>query len=115
MIKDFISLFFPRVCLTCNGPLTKGVEEICVNCLKELPKTDNHLLRIPEFEERFSGIVEFQEILVYLFFQKKGIVQRLLHELKYNDKPELGNMLGTWYGKELFLNGFNEKFDGPDY
>jgi len=111
MIKDFISLFFPKVCLTCNGALTKGVEEVCVNCLKELPKTDNHLLKIPEFEHRFTGIIDFEHVLVYLFFQKKGIVQKLLHELKYNDNPELGTKLGMWYGKELVLNGFNDEFD----
>ncbi len=111
MIKDFISLFFPRVCLACDDPLTKGLDDLCVKCLIELPKTDNHLIAIPEFEMKFSGIVNFEHVLVYLFFQKKGIVQRLLHELKYNYKRELGIKLGTWYGKELALEGFSDEFD----
>jgi ComF family protein len=111
MIKDFISLFFPRVCLTCGDPLNKGLDELCVKCLIELPKTNNHLISIPEFEMKFAGIINFEHVLVYLFFQKKGIVQRLLHELKYNDKRELGIKLGTWYGKELTSEGFRNEFD----
>ncbi len=111
MIKDFVSLFFPRVCLTCQGALGKGLNEICVNCLQELPKTLNHEVPIPEFEQRFSGIVDYDQVLVYLFFQKRGIVQKLLHELKYNDKPEIGQILGKWYGKELAIAGYDKKFD----
>lgn len=111
MIKDFFSLFFPHVCLTCGNPLNKGMDEICTHCLIELPKTNNHLISIPDFEMKFSGIIDFRHLLVYLFFQKKGIVQKLLHELKYNDKRELGIKLGTWYGKELALEGYSADFD----
>lgn len=111
MIKDFISLFFPRVCLACGDPLNKGLDELCVKCLIELPKTNNHLISIPEFEMKFSGIIDIRHVLVYLFFQKKGIVQRLLHELKYNDRRELGIKLGAWYGKELALGTFTNEFD----
>jgi ComF family protein len=111
MIKDFISLFFPRVCLTCGDPLIKGLDELCVKCLIELPKTNNYLVSIPEFEMKFSGIIVLRHVLVYLFFQKRGIVQRLLHELKYNNKRELGIKLGAWYGKELAIGSFIDEFD----
>lgn len=111
MIKDFFSLFFPHVCLTCGNPLNKGLDEICTQCLIDLPKTNCHLISVPSFAMKFSGLIDVNEVLVYLFFQKKGIVQKLLHELKYNDNRALGIKLGTWYGKELAIKGYTDKFD----
>ncbi len=37
----------------------------------------------------------------YLRFVKSGKTQRLLHQLKYHNKPEIGNILGKWYAKDL--------------
>ncbi len=106
MIRDFVSLFFPKVCLTCSGPLERGSDQLCVNCVGDLPKTGNHIIEIPEFDQRFSGVIKYESILVYLLFQKKGVVQKILHELKYNDRPEIGQLLGRWYGVELKESGF---------
>jgi ComF family protein len=34
-------------------------------------------------------------------FQKKGITQELMHNLKYRGKKEIGSFFGTWLGTEL--------------
>ena len=36
-----------------------------------------------------------------LYFHKKGIVQKLIHNLKYKGREEIGELLGEWYGKEI--------------
>ena len=36
-----------------------------------------------------------------LYFHKKGIVQSLIHQLKYKGRVEIGNLLGEWYGNEI--------------
>ena len=111
MIQDFVSLFFPRVCLTCGNALENGLDELCVSCLQKLPKTENYKEMVPEFDQRFSERSLLKHVLVYLFFEKRGMVQKLLHELKYNDKPEVGRLLGAWYGQELALGGYRDAFD----
>jgi ComF family protein len=42
---------------------------------------------------------------------KGGIVQSLLHELKYNNRPEIGVRIGKLYGQELVESGFADSFD----
>ena len=47
----------------------------------------------------------------YLTFVKGGKVQHLLHQLKYRNQPEVGKLLGRWYGADLQAAGFENKFD----
>jgi ComF family protein len=37
--------------------------------------------------------------------------QRILHQLKYRNKPELGNVLGRMYGQLLLEHGFDNHWD----
>jgi ComF family protein len=36
-----------------------------------------------------------------LYFHNKGIVQNLIHNLKYKKHQEIGTFLGKWYSKDL--------------
>jgi ComF family protein len=49
----------------------------------------------------FYGRAEVMQAGSFLMFQKKGAVQKLLHALKYRSKPEVGHILGKWYGQDL--------------
>lgn len=110
LLQDFISLFFPRVCLGCPDSLPRGVDYLCPSCQLALPKTNNHLLEVPAFTQKLRGLIDFEHVLVYLHFEKKGIVQKLMHALKYNHEKELGSLLGRWYGAALQATG-NYEFD----
>ncbi len=111
LLEDFISLFFPRLCLGCEQSLPRNLDYLCPSCQLALPRTDNHLIEVPSFTQKFSGLIAFEHVLVYMHFHKKGIVQRLMHELKYNHQKELGQMLGRWYGGKLQTDGFQNAFD----
>lgn len=106
---DFISLFYPHLCLGCSEPLPKGVEHICVKCRDDLPKTNNHKLQIEGIEDKFNNLVEIKHLFVYCYFHKSSPFQRLIHQMKYKDKPELGRMLGSWYADEII--SFNQKIN----
>ena len=111
MLKDFLALFFPNTCIGCNRALGKGESFVCTACQLDLPKTKNHEVAIPAFSNKFSGLIPYQEVLIYLHFNKRGKVQRLLHALKYQNKPELAELLGKWYGYDLLLAGYKCRFD----
>ena len=111
ILSDFVSLFFPNVCIGCNSGLPSGVSFICPACQYELPKTNNFKVSVPHIEQKLAGSIRFEHVLAYLHFHKKGIVQKVMHELKYNHKEEIGIMLGRWYGHDLLLNGFKDAFD----
>ena len=108
---DFISLFFPNFCFGCNQALVKGEDILCTRCLLDLPKANYHLQSDNPIKTRLAGRLPIKHVCAFLKFRKTGIVQHLLHQLKYNNHPEVGVKLGAYYGKELVETGFKNEFD----
>lgn len=100
-ISDFFSLFFPEVCAGCGCSLVSNEQEICTGCLVNLPYTDFHLIPDNGVARQFWGRVPFIFCGAFLYFSKGTRVQNLLHQLKYNNRPEVGMKLGIHYGKQL--------------
>jgi ComF family protein len=110
LFSDFISLFYPNYCYGCKGALVKGEDTLCTRCLFDLPKTNYHKNSSNPLKERLAGRLNLDHALAFLKFRKEGIVQHLLHELKYNNRPEVGIRLGRQYGYELKQNNI-DNFD----
>src|SRR5688500_10177425 len=94
LLGDFLGLFFPNYCFGCHDGLVKGEEILCTRCLSELPRLDYYRSDDNPMVNRFIGRVPVKHGFALLKFQKTGIVQNLLHELKYNNHPEIGEKLG---------------------
>lgn len=101
LLKDFISLFYPEVCITCGEGLAESEEFICTACLYKLPKTDYHHHPENLLCKAFYGRAEIKAGAAYCYYSKGGMVQDLVHEIKYNGKKELGVCFGKWYGADL--------------
>jgi len=100
-INNFLALFFPEVCAGCGCTLVNGEAELCTSCVVTLPRTDFHLIPDNSVARQFWGRVPFVFCGAFLFFSKGTKVQSLLHQFKYNDRPEVGTRLGELYGAEL--------------
>jgi ComF family protein len=101
VLENFFSLFFPRYCLGCGEPLTKGEEMLCTFCLFHLPRTYFHQDPGNPAARVFWGRVHLEMASSFVFFHKGGNVQELLHQLKYQGKKEIGLFLGRQYAFEL--------------
>jgi ComF family protein len=110
LFEDFLSLFYPPFCLGCSGPLVKGEETLCTVCLSNLPKTHYHRRVENPVLNRLAGRLPIRHGWAFLKFQKGGVVQHLLHQLKYNNCPEIGERLGKAYGHEL-QEASDDQFD----
>lgn len=111
MLTDFISLFFPRYCEACQGALGKNESYVCIACQYDIPKTHSHKEQPNAISVKFFGKVQLKHVLAYYHFERKGKVQKLLHQLKYGGKPEIGVLIGDWYGQELADHGFENEYD----
>lgn len=74
---------------------------ICTSCRHELPLTNHHSETKNEIIKKFYGRIPIEFGAAMFYFHKKGIVQQLIHNLKYQNHQEIGTMLGKWYGEEL--------------
>lgn len=76
---------------------------ICTSCRHELPLTNHHSETENEIIKKFYGRIPIEFGAAMFYFHKKGIVQQLIHNLKYQNHQEIGTMLGKWYGEELIF------------
>ncbi|NGY36484.1 ComF family protein [Flavobacterium sp. XN-5] len=101
MLKYLLNLFFPPVCSGCNSFLMKNEKVICTLCRHDTPLTNHHLTIENEAFKKFYGRFPLEYASAFLYFHKKGIVQELIHKLKYKGHEDIGAVLGNWYAEDL--------------
>jgi len=101
MYKAILNLFFPEVCLACKLQLTDNEKYLCTHCRHALPLTNFHLIQDPFITKLFYGRAHITSGTALLHFEKKGIVQQIIHQLKYRGQEQVGTFLGAWLGAEL--------------
>ncbi len=108
MLKDLTSLFYPEVCAACGNSLFKHEEVICTQCYVHLPKSNYHKDPNNPLHKVLVGRFPFMGATAFYLFNKKSKVQKLLHELKYKNNPEVGVITGKWFGEELKGTAFSK-------
>lgn len=109
---SFWPLLFPRCCVVCGSPLSRGEECLCTCCNINLPRTGFHLRKDNPVECLFWGrIPGLKRASSFLFYRKGSDFRRILHLLKYGGYKELGEVMGRYMSAELSSGEF---FDGVD-
>lgn len=109
---SFWSLLFPRCCVVCGSPLSRGEECLCTCCNINLPRTGFHVRKDNPVECLFWGrIPGLKRASSFLFYRKGSDFRRILHLLKYGGYKELGEVMGRYMSAELSSGEF---FDGVD-
>ncbi|OXA94891.1 ComF family protein [Flavobacterium hercynium] len=101
MFKSIIDLFFPKVCAGCHSLLLTNETVLCTVCRHEIPLTQYHLDANNEAVKKFYGKIDIEHASAFLYYNKKGIVQELIHNLKYKGHQQIGTVLGEWYVEDL--------------
>ena len=96
-----LNLFFPKICDACKTVLGDNETVICTSCRHQLPITDYHFGDAEAVKKVIYGRVKLENATALLHFSKKGIVQELLHNLKYRGHEHISGFLGKWLGSEL--------------
>lgn len=98
---ELTGVFYPEICEACDDLLIPGERIFCTRCMISLPQTGFHRQTDNPVARQFWGKVHLQSAAACWYFQKGGNVQRLLHRLKYEHKPEIGVRAGELYGLQL--------------
>jgi len=99
--KNLLNVIFPICCNGCSNLLLKNEKVICVKCMHNLPFTNHHQIKETEIHKVFYGLIPFEFGASILYFNKKGITQNLIHNLKYRNREEIGTYLGNLYSNDI--------------
>ena len=101
MFQHLVNLFFPKSCAGCSSFLLTNELVICTQCRFDIPLTNHHNIEENEVMKKFYGRVPLEFAASLFYFHKKGIVQEMIHKLKYKGQEEIGEAIGYWYAEEL--------------
>lgn len=108
MLKDLLHIAFPALCVGCNNTLLKGEHHVCIGCDLQL----NRPYALNELDIILDKLIDktyVNTIKAYLYYDKKGLTQAILHQIKYNNNQSIARYYGSLMGKEL-----NELNYSPD-
>ena len=108
---NLIQLFYPKLCSACSSTLNSQEEIICIVCEHRLPYTNFHLHDSNPLNKKFWGRIEISSIDSLLYFEKGSRTQELLHQLKYNNKQEIGSKLAEILIRRYDEAALTQKFD----
>jgi ComF family protein len=111
ILNDIVNLFYPRLCILCRNPLIEHERHICLNCLCDLPETAYHTNKGNPAWALFAGFPQVNEVTAFLFFEKDGKTQELIHSFKYYGNKSLAEYLGRLAAIELKEYGFYASVD----
>ena len=109
--NDFIHLFFPHVCTGCGSDILEKHNQLCLQCLSELPATNFFSQPGNPLEKKFYGRMPVENGGAGFFFTKDSLIETLIYELKYKGNKDIGFYLGKLLAK--FLAG-NELYDNVE-
>ena len=104
-LQNFSELLYPKLCGGCGNHLYENEEVVCVYCRASLPLSGECDFENNASEKLFWGKVSITAAASFLFFQKKSSTQHLLHQLKYQQKENIGEWLGEQFAYSLQSKG----------
>lgn len=108
--ESVLAMFYPRECLICGHRIDTD-ENICINCMRSLPRTEHATLRNNRLEDLFVKDNRFVRGAAFLFYDEEGNIRRLIHELKYSENPRLAYELAYKAAQEYVTTDFFEGID----
>ena len=105
MLNKIFDLLYPRLCFACNSNHVAKDQSICLSCEYKITPTVYHRMPDNIVAERFYGRVKIERATTAFSFVKGGLLQELIHKLKYDNRPEIGFELGKIYGNILRESG----------
>lgn len=108
-VLDFVS---PRYCVVCDGRLAPTERTLCSACLMRLPRTTFQFA--PEdnvMAQLFWGLAPVCRAAALFYYQPHADDARVVYQLKYGDRPDVGEDMGRLMAGEM---RFADYFGGVD-
>jgi len=101
IINGLIQLAYPQICSGCGAVLMRQEKYFCLQCVHNMPFTAISSVYNNEIMRRLSARVPLSWGYGLMYFQKKSITQRTLHDIKYNNHKDLAVYMGGMLAKHM--------------
>jgi len=109
--KGITHLFYPDLCEGCSKPLVAEERVLCIACETLVPETGYHSVADNDTSMRFAGRVPFRHATSFAYFTEDGLLQHLLHGLKYKGRRDVGAYLGSRFASRLSVTDWISTVD----
>jgi len=111
LTTNLVSLIYPDLCVICREPLIESEKFFCFSCSLKLPKTHYHLIPDNQAIERLTGRVSLVKASSYFYYNKGGVAQKLITEIKYKGNTNLGEWIGAYIANDMISSDFFKEID----
>ena len=101
LTQGLVHLFYPSLCEGCGKALLNTETVLCIGCKMQIPQTNYHHHLINDTVLRFAGRIPIIHASTFAYFINDGLLQHLLHGLKYGNKQDIGRFLGAEFAYSL--------------
>ncbi|HEX9006189.1 MAG TPA: hypothetical protein VF889_02760 [Bacteroidota bacterium] len=95
ILSPFLSFVYPPSCLSCNTPLDLSAGPVCAACWSSV---NGVRIDDPAYQKALTYLLQTgacDGLIVPLYFEEGGVMQRLIHALKYDGLTEVGGVMGA--------------------
>lgn len=104
-------VFFPRHCIVCGVRLALDEQQLCAACLHQLPMVHFPSLEENQITDRFVGLFPIIHASSFFYYKKGSVVNKILFELKYQDNPQVGYVMGRYLARLVKGRRFFDDID----
>lgn len=99
--QGLLHLVYPKLCEACNKALIAQEDVLCIACSSNIALTNYPDIANNETALRFAGRITFKYATSFAYFTEGGLLQILLHQLKYKNNIAIGLFLGRRFAQVL--------------
>jgi ComF family protein len=103
LFSDLAQVFVPKLCMGCQCSLPKSLPQLCLSCLEKLSFTCYEQFPVNPLYKLLVCQNDIEGAISLFFFEKEGLLQKLIHSLKYKGQYKLGEFFGQMLAKRLVL------------
>lgn len=111
IFESIAHTLYPNLCIGCETEPKANQNYFCVECLSKMPYTDHFRIKQNIVTNHLKGRVPIHHGAALMYFRQSGIVQNMIHRIKYKGDALLAYTLGEIAGDNIKNS---EYFSKPD-
>ncbi len=99
--QGMLDLLFPPFCLHCQRPLYHSAGlKLCSFCERSIPRLPERFVQVQILERLENGALD----ALWIPFGFNPVMRKLIHSVKYDHMPRLGERVGEWMAQQFLAN-----------